>query len=895
MHTHYLDSLFAPKSVAVIGASERAGSIGRVIMENLIGGGYGGAIYPVNPKRNSVFGLPAYRSIEDAGPVDLAVITTPADTVPGIIEACGRHGTQAALLISNGFGGRGPVGRGESALLRETLHHAKTYGVRLLGPDCLGIMRPGLKLNLAYSPSSAQPGNVALVSQSGALCNAVLDWAASNDVGFSSVITLGRAADVKFGGALDYLAWDYQTQSILIYLEGIYDPHLFMSALRAAARVKPVIVCKAGRDPAGYAAAVTHTGAMVGTDDVFDAALTRAGAVRVRTFTELFSAARCLTSRHRPFGSRLAVVTNGGGPGIVAADWMAQVGLAAPELSAATAEKLNSGLSTKWSHGNPVDIGAGAIPADYRTALSACLEDPVVDGALVILSPQVCIDAGEAAQTVVETAGRFAKPVVACWMGGDRVKAGREILTRSHIPTFRTPEPAVDAFSHIAAHYRSQRLLMQVPGPMSEQKAPDVEGARLLIEDVLVEKRRVLTEMESKALLAAFRIPVANTVVARTPAEAILIAEQIRFPVAMKVNSSSVTHKSDVGGVRLGINNAQEVRAAFHDIQAQLAKHAPGAAFDGVSIQPMSDKPNGRELIVGIVSDPVFGPVVTFGSGGVAVEVMNDRAVALPPLNRYLALDLIDRTKAARMLGTFRNMPPVQMDALENVLLRVSEIACELPWVKELDINPLVVDEHGAIAVDARVVVDYAPLDVGHRYAHMAIYPYPAHLVEHILLPDGTPITLRPVRPEDAEMLQNFMHGLSEQSKYFRFFNTLAELSPHDLVRMTQIDYQREMAIFAVTKVDGREVEMGAARYAINPDGESCEFALIVSDQWQNRGLGSRLMLKLMDVARSRGLKVIEGEVLAQNQNMLKLMTILGFEVLPSEDDPAVKRVVRSL
>jgi acetyltransferase len=515
---------------------------------------------------------------------------------------------------------------------------------------------------------------------------------------------------------------------------------------------------------------------------------------------------------------------------------------------------------------------------------------------LVILTPQAPTNPLEAAEAIVDLTKGTRKPLLTCWMGEDSIRSSREAFARTRVPVFRTPEPAVEVFSHLATYLANQRLLMQVPEPSAhETDRPDIEGARILIETALAEKRTVLTEMESKALLATFRIPVARTMVARSVSEAIVIAEQVGFPVAMKINSREIAHKSDVGGVRLNISTASEVRGAYTGILSKVAETAPGAQVDGVGIQPMHNKPNGRELMVGVANDAIFGPVISFGPGGFMVEIMGDRSVTLPPLNRFLARDMIGRTRIARTLGEFRNMPPVDIEAVEDVLLRVSEMVCELPWLRELDINPLIVDERGAVAVDARVVVGLPPLESASRYSHMAIYPYPGHLVQRWQLADSTPVTIRPIRPEDAEMHQNFVRGLSEETKYFRFISTMHELTPKLLVRFTQIDYDREMALLAVMEEDGVEIELGVARYVINADADSCEFALVVGDDWHGKGIGSKLMISLMDVAREKGLRTIEGDVLSNNHNMLKLMIALGFAVTANEEDPALKRVVRTL
>ena len=892
MGKHYLGALFAPGSVAVFGANDRTDSVGQVVFKNMLESGYKGLLYPVNSTHTEVQGKRAYASISEIGePVELAVVATPPQTVPGIVESCGIHGVKAAVIITAGFGEAGQEG---AALEKELLETARRYGIRLVGPNCLGIMRPSIGLNATFNKGGANAGNIAFISQSGALCTAILDWAQSNDVGFSSVISMGSSTDVDFGEILDYLVSDRDTHSILMYIEGIRNARRFMSALRAAARIKPVILVKVGRHEEGSKAALSHTASLVGADDVFDAAVSRAGVVRVQTITQLFTAAKALSCGFRPVGNRLAIVTNGGGPGVMAADRAADLGLTMATLSDATIEDLNRHLPPNWPHGNPVDIIGDAQADRYHYAVKACLEDQNVDGVLAILTPQAMTKPLESAQALIALSNTYSKPLLTCWMGETQVAAAREAFAQAHKPHFRTPEPAVEVFSHLSAYYRNQRLLMQVPGPFSHHVEPDVESARLIIEGAMQEHRTVLTEMESKALLSAFNIPVAKTMVAHSPNEALLIAQQLGFPVAMKVNSQDITHKSDAGGVVLNLNNAHEVRSAYQHILDNVRISRPNARMDGISIEPMIVKPNGRELMIGVTSDPVFGPVITFGAGGTTVEIMGDRAVALPPLNGFLARELIHETRVAGMLGAFRSMLPANIEALEDVLLRVSEMVCELPLLKEMDINPLILDEHGVLAADARVLVEYRQPGAD-RYAHMAIYPYPTQLVSQWQLADGTDITIRPIRPEDAELVQAFVRGLSEESKYFRFMSSMQELTETMLVRFTQIDYSREMALIAVTLAQSREVELGVARYAINPDGDSCEFALVVADSFQGKGLGQKLMVVLMEAARSKGLSMIEGEVLSNNHNMLNLMMRLGFAVKTSEDDQSVMRVSRAL
>jgi acetyltransferase len=892
MPQHYLHPLFRPGSVAVFGASDRLDSVAGVIFRNMLEAGFTGPVYPVNPKRDQVQGHTCYPDAASLPTTpDLAIIATPAATIPALLDDCGERGIRHAVVLSAGFREVGAQGVAlEEALVRT----AQARGVRVLGPNCLGIQRPEIGLNATFAHASALPGELALVSQSGALCTAMLDWATSNGIGFSSVISSGASADLDFGELLDYLAYDPATKGILMYIEGIRDARRFMSALRAVSRVKPVVMVKVGRQEAGSRAVASHTGALVGSDAVFDALVRRAGVVRVTTILQLFACARALAAHFRPTGNRLAIVTNGGGPGVMATDLAVDLGVRLADLAPATLEALNAALPPTWSHGNPVDIIGDAGADRYRAALAACLADPGVDGVLTMLTPQAMTRPTEAAEAVLEVAREASKPVLACWMGESQVAEGRKRFKEAGLPYFSTPEPAVEVFSYLSTYYENQRQLMQTPPPLTQQAPPDVEGARLIIESALAQGRHLLSEVESKALLSAFHIPVAQTSIARDPTEAMLMAQQMGFPVAMKINSPQVTHKSDVGGVRLGLSNGPAVRAAFGAMMAEVRKHLPDARLDGVVIEPMATRPHAREVLVGVVTDPVLGPVIAFGAGGVDVEAFQDRAVSLPPLNRELAQDLIRRTRAAKLLGAFRNRPPANMEALENILLRVSEMVCELPWISELDINPLLVDAQGGLAADARVVIA-ARTSGADRYDHMAIHPYPSQLVSRWQLPDGLDVTIRPIRPEDAQITQDFVRGLSEEAKYFRFMDAVRELSPSQLARLTEIDYDREMALLMVAQMEGREVEMGVARYATDPDRTTAEFALVVDDRWQHQGVAHKLMNALIDVARSRGVKTFEGEVLKANHKMLHLVEGLGFRIDTHPEDGNLKRVTRSL
>jgi acetyltransferase len=894
MDAHYLTSLFTPESIVLFGASDREDAVGGVVFKNLLSSGFKGRIHAINPNHETVQGQEAYASLEQIeDSIDLAVVATPAETIPAIVEECGEHGIRMMLILSAGFRETGAAGR---RLEEKVTRLVRQYDIRLMGPNCLGLIRPDIGLNATFGRNNAKPGNLALVSQSGAICTAILDWAELYDIGFSAVVSSGIAADLDFGDYLDYLASDPKTKSILLYIEGINDARRFMSSLRAASRVKPVIALKVGRYAVGAEASMSHTGALVGSDDTFSAALSRSGALRVLRIGQLFGAAKALSSlNYRGRAERLVIITNGGGPGVVAADRAADRGIELATLSEETLAALDKVLPAVWSRNNPVDIIGDATPERYQQALDVCMADPGVDGAIVILTPQAMTRPTEVAHAVIRAAESCKKPILTSWMGGSQVAEARALFNRAHLPDFRTLENAVDAFSHLSRYNRNQRLLLQTPARLtSGQEPPDREGAQLIIEGVLNEQRKVLTEPESMAVLNAFRIPTVPNAVAHSANEALVVAQSIGFPIAMKVLSGDISHKSDAGGVRLNINSAQEVRSTYKHLIDQVLERAPQAFIKGVTVEKMYRGPNGRELMIGIFRDPVFGPVITFGSGGTMVEVMGDSVISLPPLNHRLARDMIDRTRVSRLLGEFRNMPAADLDALVRVLLNVSSMACELPWIREMDINPLILDENGVVAVDARIVVDY-PQPSTDRYHHLAIHPYPSHLVKKVQLNDGSDIIIRPIRPEDAEIEARFVRELSPEAKYFRFMNSVQELSQEMLVRFTQIDYHNEMALIAVSKAGGAEEQVGVARYTTNLDKKSCEFAIVVSDRWGGRGIAHLLMTNLIDVARDRELEVMEGQVLANNHRMLNLMSSLKFRIENDPEDPSVKIVVKTL
>ncbi|MEY3807835.1 MAG: hypothetical protein RI893_811 [Pseudomonadota bacterium] len=890
MGPHYLNRFFNPKSVAIVGASEREASVGYRLLLNMQEAGFKGELYPVNNKRETLLGIKAYPDLNAVpGDIDLVVIATPAESVPGIVRQCGEKGVISVIIISAGFGELGAQGK---RLEQEVLDIARRYNIRIIGPNCLGVVRPSGQLNATFGDGTINDGNLALLSQSGAVCTAILDWAKSQDIGFSTVVSMGSAADIDFGEMLDYLATDSKTSGILLYVEGIHDARRFLSGLKAAARLKPVILIKSGRHEAGCKAAMSHTGAMVGGDNVFDAAIARAGVVRVYNINDLFSAARVLANNYVVKKDRLAIITNAGGPGVMSTDRAEDVGIQMAELSPESIVALDQVLPVHWSHANPVDILGDATSERYQKALEICLNDKNIDGILVILTPQAMTNPTQVAECIIEGAKTSKKPVLASWTGGARVQEGRNLFANSKVAHFNTPEMAVDAFSFLSSYTQNQILLKQIPSPIDELAVPDVAGARLIIERVLSEGRSVLTAQESKAILSAFHIPVTQTIKVSSAMDAMIAAETLGFPVVLKINMVEFSHKSDIGGVRLNINSVQEISHNFLEMETAIKQKYPEITEVGMTVEPMFRSTSGRELMIGVVRDPVFGPAISFGLGGTMVEIFQDNAVALPPLNAYMVEQMIAKTKAAKYLEAFRQLPAVNKIPLVEVLLNISTMVSELPEILELDINPLIVDEHGVMAVDARIKVK-----VSHQlspYAHMAIHPYPHELSREYQLTNGSIITIRPIRPEDAGMEKDFVHRLSERTKYFRFMQSLQELTPEMVVRFTQIDYDREMAFVAITKDGKMPNELGVGRYMVNPDGHSVEFALVVADDFQHMGIGTKLMKIMLQTAKAKGMSSFEGEVLAINKPMLSLVTKLGFSIETIAGDQEVVRVVKN-
>ena len=872
MSSRNLEYLLAPHSVALIGASDRPGSVGATVMRNLIAGGFDGPVWPVNARHSQVAGVRAYASIArlPACP-DLAVICTPATTVPTLITQLGERGSRAAIVISAGLEAPAPGG---GTLIQAALAAARPHTLRILGPNCLGLLQPRIGLNASFAHVSALPGNLAFIAQSGALATAMLDWARASNIGFSCLVSLGNCADVDFGDLLDYLCHDPHTRAILLYIEAISGARKFMSAARAAARNKPVIVVKAGRYAEGAKAAASHTGALAGADDVYDAAFRRAGMLRVDTTRELFDAAETL-ARLKPLrGERLAIVSNGGGPAVMATDALIANGGALAALDRSTIERLDSALPANWSRGNPVDIVGDAPAERYVEALQAVLADPAVDAALMIHAPTAIVPPTRIANVVAEAIDAASRPVLTCWMGGEVVQEARDFFNSSGIPTYSTPEEAVSAFSYAVRHNRNQRQLMETPSSIPEAFAPRTEEARAIIAAALREGRSLLTEVEAKQVLAAYSIPVVATRVAVDSDQAALAAREIGYPVAIKVLSPDITHKSDVGGVILNLADEAALRSAADSMLARCRELRPRARIDGMTVQAMVKRPLAQELIVGIAVDTTFGPVILFGKGGVEVEVLPDKAVGFPPLNTVLAAELISRTRVKRLLDGFRSVPPADRYALELALVQVSQLAVDIPEIIELDINPLLADAQGVVALDARIRVAPATRTAADR---LAIRPYPKELEETVSF-DARRVLIRPLRPEDATQHREFIAHISEEDMQARFFRALKELPPSELAYLTQLDYERAMAFIAETPGEhGERVTLGVVRVQADPDNESAEFAVLVRSDVKGHGLGSLLLEKMIRYCRGRHIRRIVGDVLATNERMLQLARTHGF------------------
>ena len=873
MSVRNLEYLSRPKSIAVIGASDRAGSVGATVLRNVVAGGFAGPIYPVNPAHGYVQGMRVYADAASLPQApDLAVIATPPATVPALISALGARGTRAAVVLTAGLSAACDAhGKTLSSAMLEC---ARPHLMRILGPNTVGLLAPGLGINASFAHTTALPGNLAFVSQSGGMTTGVLDWAKSRGIGFSHFISLGDSADVDFGDVLDYLASDGRTRAILLYVESITAARKFMSASRAAARNKPVLLVKAGRAPAGARAAASHTGALAGADDVYEAAIRRAGMLRVDTIQELFDMVETLALAQPVKGNRLAIMTNGGGPGVMAADAMEMRGGQLARLSEKTLQQLQSALPATWSRGNPVDIVGDANAPRHTAALEALLADNGNDAILFIHAPTAVVASTDVARACAALVK--GQRVLACWLGADAVAEARKIFESQGVPCYNTPEQAVSAFLQLAAYHRNQQLLMQTPPSIPRDFTPDAAAARSIISEALSNRREWLTEADTRRVLAAYRIPVARTCSAADAEAAVQAATGMGFPVALKIVSPQIIHKSDVGGVALNLANAGEVRHAATAMARRARERVPQAEIAGYTVQEMIVKPRAHEVIVGAAMDAVFGPVILFGQGGVAVEVIADRAVGLPPLNMMLAADMVSHTRVSRLLDGYRGRPAANRDALHFALVQVSQLVTDVADISEIDINPLLLDEHGVIALDARIRIAKYPRATMDR---LAIRPYPSELEERVMVM-GREVLLRPIRPEDEPQHAQFLRRVDAEDMQLRFFHAVRVLTHDQLARFTQIDYDREMAFIACVDEGKTTAETwGVVRAITDPDNASAEFAILVRSDRKGQGLGSLLMKKIIHYCAARGTGVLNGAVLHGNERMLAMARELGFSL----------------
>ncbi|QDF39343.1 bifunctional acetate--CoA ligase family protein/GNAT family N-acetyltransferase [Bradyrhizobium symbiodeficiens] len=890
MSTYRLNHLLAPRSVALVGASARPVSVGRAVLENIHKAGFKGQFGLVNPRHAEIGGVAAVKSLDGLDFVpELVVITAPAREIPDIIDQAGRRGSAGALIVSAG------LGHGPGSLYEAAIAAARKYGMRLIGPNCLGIMMPGVNLNASFAAHMPEAGSLALISQSGAIAAGMVDWAAPRGVGFSGIVSIGDQIDVDIADLLDYFAMDHKTRAILLYIESIKDARKFMSAARAAARVKPVVVVKSGRMAQGAKAAATHTGALAGADAVYDAAFRRAGVLRVSDLRELFDCAETLGRVESPAGKRLAILTNGGGIGVLAVDRLVELGGIPATISAEAREKLDAVLPPTWSGANPVDIVGDADASRYAAALEVLLADRDNDAVLVLNVQTAIASAAEIATTVTELVGKYrkehrswAKPVLAAWVGADQGII--QALSSAGVPNYPTEDDAVRGFMHLVRHREVVEELSQVPPAMPDTFVPDARGARQIITAAIADGREWLEPVEIKNLLEAYDIAMVPTYAATDVEQAVGYAKEIFAQggtVVLKIMSRDITHKSDVGGVVLNLTTPEAVRGAAANILARAKKLRPEARIGGVIVQAMVVKAKARELILGLADDPTFGTVVVFGRGGTAVEIINDKALALPPLDLQLARDLIDRTRVSRLLKAYRDVPAVKQDAVAMVLVKLAQMAADIPEIREFDINPLLADETGVTAVDARVAVGPPQRKfVGSGPANFAVRAYPSQWERRIKLKDDWRIFVRPMRPEDEPTIHEFLRHVTAHDLRLRFFAPMKEFTHEFIARLTQLDYARAMAFIAFDEATGEMV--GVVRLHSDSIYESGEYAILLRSDLKGRGLGWALMQLIINYAKSEGLKVISGDVLKENTVMLEMCRQLGFEVKPDPAEPDI-------
>ncbi|MEM3823648.1 MAG: bifunctional acetate--CoA ligase family protein/GNAT family N-acetyltransferase [Candidatus Bathyarchaeia archaeon] len=892
MVTLYLDKIFNPRSVAIIGASDEEGSVGYALMRNFIDLGFDGKVYAVNIRKNEILGLKAYQSVDQIPePVDLAVIATPAKTVPDIVEQCGKAGIKGIIIISAGFKEIGSEGK---ALEDRILEIKNKYGLRIIGPNCLGIIRPSIKLNATFINKTPKPGNIAFISQSGALGSAILDWAIRENIGFSNFVSVGSMLDVDFGDLIDYFGTDPQTRSILMYIEGLTDARKFLSAARHFARTKPIIVVKAGKFSESAKAAASHTGSLTGEDVVYDAAFKRAGIVRVEEIADLFNCAEVLGMQPLPKGPNLVIITNAGGPGVMATDALIARGGKLAKLSPKTMEYLNSILPHYWSRGNPVDILGDAKADRYRAVLEACLDDENVDGVLIIYTAQAVAEPVEIAKSTVEVCknrGYQSKTVLTSFMGSGAVEEANRIFNQNSIPTYATPEQAVKTYLYMYQYKRNLELLYETPEELPVDAAPPKRPIMVIMRNAALENRELLNEAEAKKLLEYYDFPVIKTAVAKTPDEAANVAMQIGYPVVLKILSPQIIHKTEAGGVILDINSEVELREAFECIMERAKKYNPNAEILGVTVQKMVKK-RGYEIIIGAKTDPLFGPVILFGMGGIGVELFKDFSVGLPPLNQTLVRRLMEETKVYQLLKGYRNVPPANLKLLEELIVRFSQLLIDFPQLKEVDINPLFIDENDAVIIDARIVIDkekvFQKLE---PHQHLVISPYPKKYETLWRMRNGRTVLLRPIKPEDEPLWLEMFRNFSEESIRFRFFQIIKD-TPHEVrVRYCNIDYDREIAIVAELTENGQRKILGVARVSLEPDRKSGEIAFIVADPWQGLGLGTKMVDYTIEICKEVGVETLYAIMLPDNHRAINLTKKMGF-TLKYQEDGTVKGIL---
>ena len=871
-----LDKIFKPKTIAVIGASDKKESVGYSLMDNLINSEYDGIVYPVNIKRDKVHSIKAYNSVKDIpDQVDLAIIATPAKSVSQVMLECGESGVSGAVIISAGFK---EVGRAGEKMMLEILKIARKYDMRIIGPNCLGFMRPNSHLNATFASTVALPGKLAFISQSGALGTAILDWSIKNNVGFRYFVSVGSMVDISFADLIDYFGEDPEVSSILIYMESLKDARHFMSAARAFSRQKPIIVLKSGRSEAGSIAAKSHTGAITGNDAIFDAAFERAGIIRVDTVVGLFHTAKSLAMQPRPRGPRMAVITNAGGPGIIATDALVYSGGETAKLEKNTISQLDKFLPAAWSRNNPIDILGDATAEHYQKSMEIVLKDKNVDSVLIILTPQSMTDPTAVAKSLTELAKGSQKTILAAWMGGYAVAKGREVLEKGNIPVYRQPEDAINCFMNIVSYSRNLESLYETPATIPHAFNPKIKANRELLDNIIKSGRDILTEAEAKEFIANYEIPIAKSAIAKTKKQAEVMAKKIGFPVVMKILSPDILHKTDVNGVKLNINSKIEAGKAFDNIMAGVRAKEPDALLNGVFIEAMVKKR--YEILIGCKKDLIFGPAIVFGMGGVAVEVFKDTRIGLPPLNMALAHKMIKDTRVYKLLKGYRGMPGVDITAIQFLLYKFAYLVSDFPEIKEIDINPFAVDEHGGIVLDAKVILDKAVIGKKIKpYSHLVISPYPKEHISKFTMKNKKKVMIRPIRPEDESMEAELFKTFSKETERHRFFGPIKEISHELLERYTQIDYAREMALIAELKTGNRREMIGVVRLIGDPYGKKAEFAIVVGDPWQGLGLGKHFSDLILKIAKNRGYKKVFAKYYKDNKIMEHIFKQHGFKI----------------